>query len=234
MPPIGLLLGGIDFSQMAITLKEETAAAESVNINYGVFLSTVLDFIIVAFAIFMVIKQINRFKKKEQPVAEPTTKDARNASPPLLSWRVVAQTVLQSFNPHRFAPWRNNRRFNSRLRCFPFSSWRDLKKILSSLFLSPPFCSPSHTCSCFPPSISGAICAPLAAWYGWILPPSPYPRPPLKNPGGREPCAIMSIKSHLNSFHGLAVHFHALKWRWKVRPRAEISTWRWIIATFWI
>lgn len=163
MPPIGLLLGGIDFSQMAITLKEETAAAESVNINYGVFLSTVLDFIIVAFAIFMVIKQINRFKKKEQPVAEPTTKDARNASPPLLSWRVVAQTVLQSFNPHRFAPWRNNRRFNSRLRCFPFSSWRDLKKILSSLFLSPPFCSPSHTCSCFPPSISGAICAPLAA-----------------------------------------------------------------------
>jgi large conductance mechanosensitive channel len=79
MPPIGLLLGGIDFSQMAITLKEKTVAAEAVTINYGVFFNTVLDFIIVAFAIFIVIKQINRFKKKEQsPVTEPTTKECPN------------------------------------------------------------------------------------------------------------------------------------------------------------
>jgi large conductance mechanosensitive channel len=76
MPPIGLLLGNIDFSQLAITLKAKTAAAEAVTIKYGVFINTVLDFIIVAFVIFMIIKQMNRFKKKaEEPVAVPTTKD---------------------------------------------------------------------------------------------------------------------------------------------------------------
>lgn len=76
MPPIGLLVGNIDFSRLAITLKEKTAAAEAVTINYGLFINTVLDFIIVAFAIFMVIKQMNRFKKNEKlPAAEPTTKE---------------------------------------------------------------------------------------------------------------------------------------------------------------
>jgi large conductance mechanosensitive channel len=76
MPPIGLLLGNIDFSQLAITLSEKTVAAEAVTIKYGVFINTVLDFIIVAFAIFMVIKQMNRFKKKEEvAVAEPTVKE---------------------------------------------------------------------------------------------------------------------------------------------------------------
>ncbi|MFH1216384.1 MAG: large-conductance mechanosensitive channel protein MscL [Pseudomonadota bacterium] len=76
MPPIGLLMGNIDFSQLAITLQEKTAGAEAVSIKYGVFINTILDFVIVAFAIFMVIKQMNRFKKKEEaPVVEPTTKD---------------------------------------------------------------------------------------------------------------------------------------------------------------
>ena len=76
MPPIGLLLGNIDFSKLAITLKEKSAAAEAVTINYGVFINTVLDFLIVAFAIFMVIKQMNRFKKKEEaPAPAPTTRD---------------------------------------------------------------------------------------------------------------------------------------------------------------
>ncbi len=76
MPPIGMLLGNVDFSNLAVTLKEKTEAAEAVTIGYGVFINTVLDFIIVAFVIFMVIKQINRFKKKEPaPVAEPTTKE---------------------------------------------------------------------------------------------------------------------------------------------------------------
>jgi large conductance mechanosensitive channel len=76
MPPIGLLLGNVDFSQLAITLKEKTAASEAVTLNYGVFINTVLDFVIVAFAIFIMIKQMNRFKKKEEaPVAEPTTKE---------------------------------------------------------------------------------------------------------------------------------------------------------------
>ncbi|MBI5048072.1 MAG: large-conductance mechanosensitive channel protein MscL [Deltaproteobacteria bacterium] len=76
MPPIGLLVGNIDFSHMAITLREKTIAAEAVTIKYGVFINTALDFIIVAFAIFIVIKQMNRFKKKEEaPVAELTTKE---------------------------------------------------------------------------------------------------------------------------------------------------------------
>ncbi len=76
MPPIGLLLGNVDFSQLAIMLKAKTAATEAVTLNYGVFINTVLDFVIVAFAIFIVIKQMNRFKKKEEaPVAEATTKE---------------------------------------------------------------------------------------------------------------------------------------------------------------
>jgi len=77
MPPIGLLLGNTDFSRLAITLKEKTAATEAVTLNYGIFINAVLDFIIVAFAIFMVIKQMNRFKRKEEPppLAEPITKE---------------------------------------------------------------------------------------------------------------------------------------------------------------
>jgi len=76
MPPIGMLLGQVDFSNLAITLTEKTAEAEAVTIKYGVFINTVLDFIIVAFAIFMVIKQMNRLQRKpaETPAA-PTTKD---------------------------------------------------------------------------------------------------------------------------------------------------------------
>ncbi|HOK41396.1 MAG TPA: large-conductance mechanosensitive channel protein MscL [bacterium] len=77
MPPIGLLLGGVDFSNLSITLKEKTATAEAVSINYGLFINTVIDFLIIAFALFIMIKQLNRFKKKEVPApsAEPTTKE---------------------------------------------------------------------------------------------------------------------------------------------------------------
>lgn len=76
MPPIGMLLGNVDFSQLAITLREKTAEAEAVTINYGAFINTVIDFIIVAFAIFIVIKQMNRLRRKEeQPPKEPTTKE---------------------------------------------------------------------------------------------------------------------------------------------------------------
>ena len=68
MPPIGLLLGKVDFSSLAIHLNEKTA------VKYGSFINTVLDFVIVAFAIFLVVKQINRLKKAPPP-AEPTAKD---------------------------------------------------------------------------------------------------------------------------------------------------------------
>ena len=76
MPPIGLLLGNVDFTQLAITLRAKTAETEAVTIKYGVFINTILDFLIVAFAIFIVIKQMNRLKKKEEaPAAAPTTKE---------------------------------------------------------------------------------------------------------------------------------------------------------------
>ena len=67
MPPIGLLLGNMDFSSLAVTIRDKTAEAEAVTIRYGAFVNTVLDFVIVAFAIFIVIKQMNRLKKREQP-----------------------------------------------------------------------------------------------------------------------------------------------------------------------
>ncbi len=73
MPPIGIILGGVDFSNLAITLKKATATTEAVTMNYGLFINSVVDFVIIAFAIFIVIKQIDRLKKKEEkkPVATP-------------------------------------------------------------------------------------------------------------------------------------------------------------------
>jgi len=82
MPPIGMLLGSVDFSSLAITLKEKTAETPAVAVNYGMFINTVLDFVIVAFAIFMVIKQINRLKKPA-PVPEPTTRDCPHCLMPI-------------------------------------------------------------------------------------------------------------------------------------------------------
>ncbi len=72
MPPIGVLLGGADFSSLMIVLKEATAETEAVAISYGVFFNTVIDFIIIAFAIFMVVRMMNNMKKKEEEKpAEP-------------------------------------------------------------------------------------------------------------------------------------------------------------------
>lgn len=89
MPPIGLLLGGVDFTDLFVVLKEGATAAApyasleaakaagAVTINYGSFINTVISFIIVAFAVFMVIKAINKAKREEEeaPPAEPTEKD---------------------------------------------------------------------------------------------------------------------------------------------------------------
>jgi len=66
MPPIGLLLGGIDFSTFVITLKAATETTPAVTLNYGLFVNTVLDFVIISFTIFIFIKQLNKFKKKEE------------------------------------------------------------------------------------------------------------------------------------------------------------------------
>ncbi len=73
MPPIGLLLGGVDFSGLAVTLKKATDSSTAVTLNYGTFINTIVDFLIISFSIFIVVKQLNRFKKKcpEKPV-EPS------------------------------------------------------------------------------------------------------------------------------------------------------------------
>ena len=73
MPPIGILLGDVDFSNMGYVVKEATETAEAVMIKYGLFINTILEFIIVAFAIFMVIKGMNSMKRKEEekPAAPP-------------------------------------------------------------------------------------------------------------------------------------------------------------------
>lgn len=83
MPPLGLLLGKVDFSTLYVNLSGKSyaslaaaKAAGAATLNYGVFINTVIDFLIVAFVIFMVVKQMNRMKKAPAP-ADPTEKDCQ-------------------------------------------------------------------------------------------------------------------------------------------------------------
>jgi len=73
MPPIGLALGGVDFTDLAFVLKEAEGEAAAVTINYGIFTQAIIDFLIIAFVIFMVIKGYNKMQKKkeEEPAAPP-------------------------------------------------------------------------------------------------------------------------------------------------------------------
>jgi len=73
MPPIGLLLGNVDFSDLAVTLRAAAEGSEAILLKYGMFIQTVVDFVIIAFAIFMVVKAMNSVKKKEAaaPAAPP-------------------------------------------------------------------------------------------------------------------------------------------------------------------
>jgi len=87
MPPIGLLLGNVDFANLFVVLKEgaetgpyaslaDAQAVGAVTINYGVFVDTVISFVIVALAVFLLVRNINRLKREEEaPPAEPTTKE---------------------------------------------------------------------------------------------------------------------------------------------------------------
>ena len=87
MPPIGLLLGNVDFENLFAVLKQgatagpyaslaDAKAAGAVSMNYGVFINTIISFAIVAFAVFLMIRQINKLKRKEEaPPPEPTTKE---------------------------------------------------------------------------------------------------------------------------------------------------------------
>ena len=65
MPPLGLLIGGVDFADLALTLKAAEGGAEAVLLRYGAFINTALNFLIIAFAIFLVIKAMNRLKRKQ-------------------------------------------------------------------------------------------------------------------------------------------------------------------------
>jgi large conductance mechanosensitive channel len=86
MPPVGLLLGGIDFSNFFIVLKEGATAgpyaaladaktAGAVTINYGIFITAFISFLIVAFAVFLLIKGVNSMRRQKEEPSEPTTKD---------------------------------------------------------------------------------------------------------------------------------------------------------------
>lgn len=79
MPPIGVLVGGVDFTKLAFTLKAASGDIPAVTLKYGNFIQTVVDFTIVAFAIFMVIKLINKLRKTAAaapaPVPEPSKEE---------------------------------------------------------------------------------------------------------------------------------------------------------------
>jgi large conductance mechanosensitive channel len=73
MPPLGVILGGMNFKELALTLKAASGDVAAVTLNYGMFIQTLLDFLIIAFAIFMAIKAMNSLKRKkeEAPAAPP-------------------------------------------------------------------------------------------------------------------------------------------------------------------
>jgi len=71
MPPLGLLIGGVDFKQFSVTLRDATGDIPAVVMSYGSFIQSVFDFVIVAFAIFMAIKVINKLHKKKETAAAP-------------------------------------------------------------------------------------------------------------------------------------------------------------------
>jgi large conductance mechanosensitive channel len=83
MPPIGLLLGRVDFANLFVTLRgdqlatlAQAKAAGATTINYGVFINTVINFLIVAFAVFLLVRQVNRIRRQPEPApAVPTTKE---------------------------------------------------------------------------------------------------------------------------------------------------------------
>lgn len=86
MPPLGLLIGGVDFSELAIVLKGAQDGAAAVTLGYGIFIQSVVDFLIVAAAIFVAVKVMNNLKRKEE---------AAPASPPNLSKQEALLTEIR-------------------------------------------------------------------------------------------------------------------------------------------
>lgn len=85
MPPLGMLLGKVNFADLAVTLKKAEGDVAAVTLNYGRFVETVADFVIVAFAIFLVVKAMNSLKKKEEP--------APSAPPPPPKQEVLLEEI---------------------------------------------------------------------------------------------------------------------------------------------
>lgn len=82
MPPVGLLLGHVDFSSLFVNISGKSyptlaaaKAAGAATINYGAFVNTIINFLIIAFAVFLLVRQVNRWTTKPGPAPEPTTKD---------------------------------------------------------------------------------------------------------------------------------------------------------------
>jgi large conductance mechanosensitive channel len=75
MPPLGLLLGGVNFSHLVVTLKQAAGDAPAIALNYGLFIQAVVDFLIIATAIFLAVKGINKLKKPEEAAAPKPTNE---------------------------------------------------------------------------------------------------------------------------------------------------------------
>ncbi|MCF6251902.1 MAG: large-conductance mechanosensitive channel protein MscL [Methylococcaceae bacterium] len=77
MPPLGVMMGGVNFSDLAVVIQEAAGEAPVVAIKYGLFIQTIVDFLIVALAIFMAVKVMNRLKKKEQEAPKEDPKPSK-------------------------------------------------------------------------------------------------------------------------------------------------------------
>ncbi len=75
MPPMGILVDEIDFSELSLTIKEATEATEAVTINYGNLLGVSLEFLIIAFSIFIIVRQLNKLKRKEEKKTTPPSEE---------------------------------------------------------------------------------------------------------------------------------------------------------------
>jgi large conductance mechanosensitive channel len=92
MPPVGVLLGGVSFENMALTLQEAAGDVPAVTLDYGRFIQAVLDFLIIAFAIFMVVKGMNSLKRKQEEAS---------AAPPAPSKEEVLLTEIRDLLKNR-------------------------------------------------------------------------------------------------------------------------------------
>lgn len=95
MPPIGLLVGGVNFKDLSVTLKEATDSAAAVTLNYGAFLQTIIDFLIIAFSIFLLIRIMSNVMRKMQSTKEQKQEAPAPAPQPVVSDEVKLLTEIR-------------------------------------------------------------------------------------------------------------------------------------------